>query len=459
VTPALGACGDSVLDGGETCDDGNTVDADGCDYPSCTITTGWICGSAMPSVCGLADCGSVVTGPTVSVSVSNVDPGPTANPITETSGVSISSFDDALVWTLDDGANEPWVYAVGRTTGNMIAAFVYTRPASSGTNADTESMDLGPGPIDGHSYLYIWDNGLGGNNNWCGPADTCTTTYIFRIDEQELRDAYFTETGNDLDGLEANNAGGDIDLPSSPNVLYRMKVQFPSDLYGGTRYNQDMEGMFVDPQTKDIFIITKRGPSTAEAAHLLRIPLADQVWGQAAGDATVTLTDVGTLPWDSSSGTARAVGADITDDGGLIGVSHEGWAYGFFFLRDSTETVTEAMTGYFCRDAITNGPQNESIAFDSDGREFVTISEGGSPDIREYNSEFVRCGDNYKEGVEVCDDLDFGSATCATIVGTGSTGTLVCNALCDTIDSSGCSAAYAASITLDGASLVGGGIQ
>ncbi len=45
-------------------------------------------------------------------------------------------------------------------------------------------------------------------------------------------------------------------------------------------------------------------------------------------------------------------------------------------------------------------------------------------------SEGVMCGDGVREGDEACDRDDFGSATCETLVGPGSAGTLSCNSRC-----------------------------
>lgn len=48
-------CGDGIIDSGEECDDGNTVDGDGCSS-TCTIETSWEC-SGEPSVCtSIASC-------------------------------------------------------------------------------------------------------------------------------------------------------------------------------------------------------------------------------------------------------------------------------------------------------------------------------------------------------------------------------------------------------------------
>ncbi len=50
----IGSCGDAILDADETCDDGNTVDGDGCDS-TCTTEAGWSCpagGTTCDEICG-----------------------------------------------------------------------------------------------------------------------------------------------------------------------------------------------------------------------------------------------------------------------------------------------------------------------------------------------------------------------------------------------------------------------
>ena len=49
-----GPCGDGIVLGSETCDDNNTIDADGCSS-TCAIEVGWHC-TGTPSVC-LTECG------------------------------------------------------------------------------------------------------------------------------------------------------------------------------------------------------------------------------------------------------------------------------------------------------------------------------------------------------------------------------------------------------------------
>jgi hypothetical protein len=49
----------------------------------------------------------------------------------------------------------------------------------------------------------------------------------------------------------------------------------------------------------------------------------------------------------------------------------------------------------------------------------------------------VTCGDNVREGSEVCDGTDLGGQTCQT-VGSFSGGTLACNGSCTGWDTAGC---------------------
>ena len=53
----------------------------------------------------------------------------------------------------------------------------------------------------------------------------------------------------------------------------------------------------------------------------------------------------------------------------------------------------------------------------------------------------VTCGNNKIDGNELCDGSDLNNATCASVVGTGSTGTLACNDSCSGYETTGCTAA------------------
>ncbi|MFT7581298.1 MAG: putative repeat protein (TIGR01451 family), partial [Myxococcota bacterium] len=50
VSSGVTLCGDSIISGGETCDDGNARGDDGCDE-TCQVEDGFVCESGVPSVC------------------------------------------------------------------------------------------------------------------------------------------------------------------------------------------------------------------------------------------------------------------------------------------------------------------------------------------------------------------------------------------------------------------------
>jgi hypothetical protein len=65
-------------------------------------------------------------------------------------------------------------------------------------------------------------------------------------------------------------------------------------------------------------------------------------------------------------------------------------------------------------------------------------SDAGPPKDAGTDASAPVCGDNKRNGTEVCDGADLGGATCATLIGAGSTGTPTCTNGCTRIDRSGC---------------------
>ena len=53
--PGQDVCGNGIIEASETCDDGDTIDGDGCSS-ACQVEPGWSC-EGEPSVCTLSCCG------------------------------------------------------------------------------------------------------------------------------------------------------------------------------------------------------------------------------------------------------------------------------------------------------------------------------------------------------------------------------------------------------------------
>lgn len=138
-TPAA-ACGDGTIDAGEQCDDGGTTAGDGCDA-SCQIEAGWNC-AAEPSECNL--CGNSV----IEVN-EQCDDGNT------TSGDGCSNI------CLNEGG--------GSSGGNdIVIAQVLVRPEQrTGTAGSNDDTDFAFSILDAntHTELYQYSSLLSASNN------------------------------------------------------------------------------------------------------------------------------------------------------------------------------------------------------------------------------------------------------------------------------------------------------
>ena len=94
---------------------------------------------------------------------------------------------------------------------------------------------------------------------------------------------------------------------------------------------------------------------------------------------------------------------------------------------------------YIADNAVNDGGQS-STRFET-GNELTLNSNLGT------DTNTV-CGNNTKEGSEVCDGTDLNSQTCVTQLGVGYTGTLSCNAGCSAFVTSSCVAPWACGDTL-----------
>lgn len=194
-------------------------------------------------------------------------------------------------------------------------------------NRDWEELASGPGPRDGVNYLYIGD--IGDNNA------QYQTVQIYRLPEP-------------------------ASLQSPITSIDRINFRYPQ----GPR---DAEAMFVDPQTKDIYVISKR----EEKVHLYGLP-----YPQNTSDL-ITATDYGELPSFGGGLANYVTGAAISPDGKEILVRTYTTVY--YWKRDGSQTIPDALQYGTRRSLVTRlEPQGEAICFDKDAKGFFTISERAS---------------------------------------------------------------------------------
>jgi hypothetical protein len=196
---------------------------------------------------------------------------------------------------------------------------------------DTEEIARGPGPTSGMDYLYLGDIGDNDSNR--------TSISVVRIPEP-----VFNANGG---GSQSTTIGrADLDV---------VTLRFPAGAV-------DSEAMIVDPLTGDLYIFAKDNNNS-------------RVFRAAAGslvdNATVFLQLVGTVPVSQPSA------ADISPDGREILVRNETRVR--LFQRAVGQSIASALAGTPIPVPVIGTPtepNGEAIAFDDQGNNYYTLSEG-----------------------------------------------------------------------------------
>lgn len=250
---------------------------------------------------------------------------PTETPVTpgqidEASGMVDSRTQPGNIWIEQDSGNPNELALLGydgKVKGKI------TIP--NATNRDWEDISIGPGPKDGTNYLYIGD--IGDNNaQYSGYV-------IYRLPEPSSVQATVT-------GVE------------------RINFRYPDGPH-------DAEAFFVDPVTKDIYIITKR----EQKVRLYSLPYPQNI-----NEVTVA-TAFGELPSFGGGGLANYVtSAAISPDGSELLVRT--YTQMYYWKRSNGQSIADALQYGTSRQlTVRLEPQGEAVCFDKDNKGFFTISE------------------------------------------------------------------------------------
>jgi hypothetical protein len=243
---------------------------------------------------------------------------PTATPVApgqidEASGMVDSRSMPGNLWVEEDGGNPAQIVLLGYD--GIIKGRVNVPTYA---NRDWEELSSGPGPQDGVNYLYLGDIGDNNTQN--------VISQIYRMPEP-------------------------ANLQTPITQIERINFRYPD----GPR---DAEAMFVDPQTKDIFVVTKRENNS----RLYRLPYPQNVNEVAVAEL------MGELPL------TFATGAAISPDGTEILVRT--YTQIFYWKRNSGQTVADAMQRNANRQLPYRvEPQGEAICFDKEAKGYFTLSE------------------------------------------------------------------------------------
>jgi hypothetical protein len=250
----------------------------------------------------------------------------TAPAIVEGSGLVVSPDNPGVLWTENDSGNPNTIFALD-TAGHLLGTYYL----DGVTNYDWEDMSVGPGPEPGVNYLYLANS---------ASHESANQSIVVRVPEPTVYAAQQV---------------------ASPVTVHLSGTQ--SQTFNWAAATPNAETMFVDRQNGDLYLGSKQNNVTI-------IDRATQSQFSASG--TQTMTQIGSVPLNKGNG------ASISLDGRQIIVRNQGNT-ALLYHRSAGQTVAQALTTQ--PDSIRiNGtdvePNAESIAFDVDGNNFYTFSEG-----------------------------------------------------------------------------------
>ncbi|MCP4451966.1 MAG: hypothetical protein GY809_10920 [Planctomycetes bacterium] len=245
----------------------------------------------------------------------------------EISGLAASRKNPGVLWVHNDSGDRAQIYAID-VRGRLLSTFLVTGALAR----DWEDIAVGPGPEANVSYLYIADIG---NNRGKRPVIT-----VYRVPEPS------------------------VSLTEPVPITRTAKVDVITLTYPDQP--RDAETLFVDPLTRDIYIISKREMSN----RLYCVPYPQSGEGETKMQLKATL------------GIGYAVGGDMSSDGRFAVVRS---AFGaVMYERAAKKAVWEAFKQKPVAIPVKSEPQGEAIAFDVEGRGYYTISEGKKQPIYYY---------------------------------------------------------------------------
>ena len=253
--------------------------------------------------------------------------------LNEASGLAQSHSNSNYLWSHNDSGGAPHLFLFnmkGEDSGRLIF--------ENALNRDWEDMSIGKGPIDGLSYLYVAD--IGDNNA------VRNVLSIYRTPEPNLKESKIPLTSTIIES--------DYD-----------KLDFVYE--DGAR---DAEAIFVDPNSKDIYIVTKREPEV----RLYKVSYPQEL------ERVDTARFLTTIPY------TFITAADLSFSGNELLVKNYENVY--YWKRTKGETIMDMLSKVPLRLTYQSEAQGEAVAWSIDGARYFTISEsdGETPvNILEYS--------------------------------------------------------------------------
>ncbi len=245
--------------------------------------------------------------------------------IDEASGIAVSKLNPGKIWVEQDSGNPPEISAID-TNGNFVKKILI----KGITNRDWEDMALAPGPEAGKNYIYLAETG---DNN---QKDSSYAFYRF-VEPSVTSDMVATAD--------------------------KLSFKYPDG-------SHDAEAFFVNPSTKDIYIITKRDSQS----RVYRLPYPQDI------SSTIIATYVGALPF--SGATSSAISTDGTE------IMIKTYAAIYYWKKNGGEAPETTLMRSATKLGYQMEQQGEAITFDESNSGFYTLSE--KPLLNPVNLNFYK---------------------------------------------------------------------
>jgi hypothetical protein len=239
----------------------------------------------------------------------------------EISGMTLSKHNAGNIWVNNDGFQRLKLFLIdefGRTKKVFQAnAWVW----------DLEDITIDPGLVDGKPYIYAADIG----DNF-GSRNSIT---ILKIPEPHIGDS------------------------SVLNSVEKFNLKYPD----GSR---DAETILIDPLSKHLYIVSKRGKTIG----VYTLPLRDMV-----AEKTVFLRKVATLSLNDENDELQWItSGNVSPDGRSVVLRC--YSYVYYWDRKDGQQLEDALkVKPRCLEHIREY-QGEAISFSQDSKGFYTLSEG-----------------------------------------------------------------------------------
>ncbi|HTF17422.1 MAG TPA: hypothetical protein VK658_05080, partial [Chryseolinea sp.] len=238
--------------------------------------------------------------------------------LNEVSGLAASVANPGMLWTHNDSGNDAEVYLIDLET-NIKQTYVL----KGVSNRDWEEIALGPGPEPGAQYVYVGD--IGDN------MAIHKFKYIYRFREPVYK------SGTDK---------AKIDITDFETIAFSLSDE-----------RRDTEAFVVDPETRDIYIISKwKSPS-----DLYRLKYSNSTHD------TLIAEHIGTLP------ISTVVAADFSRDGTELLVKTYNSV--FYWKRSANTSVLTMLQKPGTPLPYRREPQGEAVTWSTNGNGFYTLSE------------------------------------------------------------------------------------